>query len=354
MRNCLAPLATVALLSLTGCLSAGPSVLKADEVDYGRALGEAKKREIVALLVGLRYADAPAFLTVTQVIAAYTFTATATGAINSRPDPGGPAAGVSGTAAYSDHPTFTFTPTTGESYARAYIQPLSPALVLPLADSGIPIDLLLRIAVQSIGGLRNAAMLGGTTGNGSPEFFELLAILRRLQLAGDVSMQYKPGANGGHVSLTLGSAAQPSRESAADIERVRQLLHLAPGNEPYPLVFGNAVSATRDLPVVTRSVLGILSSLGAEIRVPGEDVDRGATQPAIQLVGNETRPVILIHAARKVSGSAYAVVNYHQERFWIDDNDFDSKYALTVVQELMALAEITDTSHAPVVTVPAN
>jgi hypothetical protein len=32
-----------------------------------------------------------------------------------------------------------------------------------IADSGIPIDLLLRIAVQSIGGLSDAAMLGGPT-----------------------------------------------------------------------------------------------------------------------------------------------------------------------------------------------
>jgi hypothetical protein len=39
---------------------------------------------------------------------------------------------------------------------------------------------------------------------------------------------------------------------------------------------------------------------------------------------------------------------------WIDDADFDSKYALTVVQDLMALAEVPDTSHTPVVTVPAH
>jgi hypothetical protein len=47
-------------------------------------------------------------------------------------------------------------------------------------------------------------------------------------------------------------------------------------------------------------------------------------------------------------------MSYRGSRFWIDDMDFDSKYALTVVQDLMALAEETDTSHAPVVTVPAN
>jgi hypothetical protein len=39
---------------LAGCASVGPRSLKADQVEYARALGEAKKREILALL---RYAD---------------------------------------------------------------------------------------------------------------------------------------------------------------------------------------------------------------------------------------------------------------------------------------------------------
>jgi hypothetical protein len=49
--------------TLAGCASVGPRSLKADEVEYARALGEAKKREILALVVGLRYADLPGFLT---------------------------------------------------------------------------------------------------------------------------------------------------------------------------------------------------------------------------------------------------------------------------------------------------
>jgi hypothetical protein len=158
----------------SGCMSLGPRTFKADQVDYSRALGDSKKRQILALIVGLRYADAPAFLNVSQIIAGYTFTASATAVANSTPDPGGPGAGLTGMASYSDHPTFTFTPITGESYAKAYIHPLLPAKILPLADGGVPIDLLLRIAVQSIGGLSNAAMLGGPSGNGSPGFFRIV------------------------------------------------------------------------------------------------------------------------------------------------------------------------------------
>lgn len=339
----------------SGCMSLGPRTFRSDQVDYSRALGDAKKRQILALIVGMRYADAPAFLNVSQVIAGYTFTASATAVANSTPDPGGPGVGLTGMASYSDHPTFTFTPTTGESYAKAYIHPLLPAQILPLADGGVPIDLLLRIAVQSIGGLSNAAMLGGPSGNGSPGFFELLAVLRRLQLAGEVSIAYQPGPNAGSVSLALGlPRGGASAGVAKDLARARELLGLPGGSAPYPITTGNDGSVSREIAIVTRSVLGILTDLGAEIEVPVKDIEDGATKPAVQLVGGETRPVILIHTAKKLANPVYAAIVYRNSRFWIDDADFDSKYALTVVQDLMALAEETDVSHTPVVTVPAN
>jgi hypothetical protein len=106
--------------------------------------------------------------------------------------------------------------------------------------------------------------------------------------------------------------------------------------------------------MVTRSVMGILSDLGGEISVPATDVSSGATKPSLGLVGGETRPVVVVHATPKSPKSPYVEVSYRSSSFWIDDSDFDSKYALTVVRDLMALAEIPDTSHAPVLTVPAN
>jgi hypothetical protein len=134
---------------------------------------------------------------------------------------------------------------------------------------------------------------------------------------------------------------------------VRALLSLPPGAAPYE-INADLTQGDRSIAIVTRSVLAILSNLGAEITVPRGDVEGGATKPAIALVGGEARPVVIIHAAKRIDGSAYATVSYRATRFWIDDRDFDSKYALTVVQDLMALAEEHDNSPAPVVTVPAN
>ena len=342
------------VLACAGC-ALGPHYLKGDQVAYARALGEAKKREILATIVGLRYADAPGFLNVSQIIAAYTLDASPTALVNSLPNPGGPHGDVTGTVTYSTHPTFTFTPTTGEYFAKAYIHPLAPALILPLADSGIPIDLLLRITVQSIAGLDNATMLGGSFGNGSPEFFELLHVLRRLQLAGEVSFRFKPGSNSQAIVLFL--AASPVAQSptgARDLERARGLLGLPAGRTDYEVVSAPEPSKPGQVSIATRSVLAILSDLGAEITVPDSDLQSGATKPTIALLGGETRPIVVVHSGRTAPSGSYTSVDYRSSKFWIEDADFDSKYALSLVQDLMALAEVTDTSHAPVVTIPAS
>jgi hypothetical protein len=196
-------------------------------------------------------------------------------------------------------------------------------------------------------------MLGEATGSGSPEFFELLRVLRRLQLAGELSVHYKTGSTDA-VMLTLGISEAPTPEAAADIARVRSLLELPPAVHDFDVVVGVRNGVPTQIPVVTRSVLSILTDLGGEIAVPAEDIRSGATRPSIGLVGGEARPTIIVHASAKAPGNAYARVGYRSNQFWIDDADFDSKCALTVVQDLMALAEVPDTSHAPVVTVPAH
>ncbi|SAL03763.1 hypothetical protein [Caballeronia ptereochthonis] len=368
---------SIAIISVSflaaGCAGIGPGRLKADQVDYARALGDAKKREILAAIVGLRFADAPSFLTVSSIIAAYTFDATGGAILNAGSGAQPNYAQATGSVSYSNHPTFTFTPTTGDAYASAYIRPLSPTLVMPLAESGIPIDLLLRITAQSISGLQNGTALGGPNAAGSSEFFLLLRVLRRLQLAGELNIESRNtdddkgdkgdgkrqgnkgnNADKGGVFITLGATRSgASKEVADDLALVRKLLHLSPKMKTYEIVYGQAADHDR-IPMVTRSVLGILTDLGAQISVPSDQVGNGATKPTIGLIGGETRPTIIVKTGEKPPQDAYVSVLYDKSSYWIDRGDFDSKYAFTVVQNLMALAEVTDTTKSPIVTIPAN
>jgi hypothetical protein len=341
-------------VAASGCTSLGANRLKADQVDYARALGEAKKREILAAIVGIRFADSPAFLSVSQIIAAYTFDATA-GSTLSAGDTTQNFAAANGSVSYSNHPTFTFTPTTGPAFAAAYIRPLAPALVLPLAESAIPIDLLLRITVQSIGGLQNANALGGPNANGSVGFFELIQALRRLQLAGQLNVESHDEDKGGGVYFTLGATTSgESGQTSADLALVRRLLKLSPKTKTYEVVYGQSAQRGERIPMVTRSVLGILTDLGAQITVPDELVTSGSTKTTIGLIGVETRPTIVVNVGKKAPEDAYIDIRYGPSHYWIDRGDFDSKYAFTVVQMLMALAETNQDAKTPIVTIPAG
>jgi hypothetical protein len=345
------------------CVHVGPSRLKADQVDYARALGDAKKRAILAAVIGLRYGDAPAFLTVSSIIAAYTFDTTGGATLNAGSGSMPNYALATGSVSYSNHPTFTFTPTTGEAFASAYIRPLAPSLVMPLAEGGIPIDLLLRITAQSVGGLQNGNALGGENSAGAPGFFELLRALRRLQLAGELNVESREaqGKDGKSspmgVFLVMGATTSgESPKTAADVARVRKLLHLSSNTRTYELVYGPSSTSRKGdkIPLVTRSVLGILTDLGAQVQVPVERIGDGSTTPTVGLIGGETRPTIIIHSGQRAPDNAYVSIAYGPSMYWVERNDFDSKYAFTVVQNVMALAEADTSSKAPVVTIPAN
>jgi hypothetical protein len=106
--------------------------------------------------------------------------------------------------------------------------------------------------------------------------------------------------------------------------------------------------------IITRSVLGIMTQLAIEIQVPKEDVARHRTLPTVGQVGVERRPVVIIHSGRNAPTRAFAIVRYGDNQyFWIEEDDFDSKLAFTVLRVLLALARNAN-SPAAVVTIPAH
>jgi hypothetical protein len=135
---------------------------------------------------------------------------------------------------------------------------------------------------------------------------------------------------------------------------VRRLLKLSPKTKTYEVVYGQSAQRGERIPMVTRSVLGILTDLGAQVDVPEELVAHGSTKPTIGLIGVETRPTIVVHVGQKPPEDAYIDIQYGPSQYWIDRRDFDSKYAFTVVQMLMALAESNQDAKTPIVTIPAN
>ena len=242
--------------ALGGCFRLGPDRLDHDQLGYSRALSGAEKRQTLLNVMRLRYGDAPAFLDATQVISGYQLQRSVTGGFEVFPNaPLSTYLTGTGAAQLQESPTFTFQPVTGDRFAQGFLRPLSPVDLLPLAQGGLPIDVLFRLAVQSVGPLQNSTGLEQAGGVGSPAFFLLLHDLRRMQTAGLIS-----------IRLEQTKIVGPDGKTVNGPERV--YLDLAPTSDPalVPVCRGGPPPAR-----ATAELSGGRDRLRALIADPGPD-----------------------------------------------------------------------------------
>ncbi|WP_215745366.1 MULTISPECIES: hypothetical protein [Gluconobacter] len=373
----MAALAVFSATGLSACGPMGPGKLRNDQLEYSRALGDTQKHEMLLNIVRLRYADPPTFLDTTQVIAGYSVSKSISGGFYAYPATAvGNYLFGTGTMSLGESPTFTYQPVTGQQYAENVVRPISPTVIMPLSLGGLPIDTLLRLTAQSIDGLSNVRGLGaGPSGGGSVRFYLLLHDLRQLQIQGAMTIRItsetppppdskknggKSDSNGNGGSSTGTERSYLVLTSTSDSNllaiqaEVRRLLHLDPGAEEAEIVYGPYPKHPgKQIAILTRSMLAMLTQLAYEVEVPEDDIKSGRTPPTIGQVGIENRPEVVIHSSREEPDSRYAAVSYNNTWFWISDRDFQSKLAFTMVQVLAALAATNHTAGA-VVTIPAG
>jgi hypothetical protein len=349
----------LACMSLCGCFSLGNTRLYEDQLGYSRALGDAEKSDTLLNVVRLRYADTPIVLQATQVISGYQLQRNVTGGFEAFPA-ANPSTFLNGSASaqLQQSPTFTFQPLSGAQFAESFIRPLSPADLLPLAMGGLPIDVLFRLGVQSVNGLSNAVALTQTGAAGSPDFFLLLKDLRRLQIAGLLSVRLQHiaaradthNSEPGHVYFSVATTRDP--DLLAVVDEAKRLLGMPRAASEAEVVYGLSPQPGQ-VAVLSRSMLGVLAQLGLQIDVPPDDVAQHLTLPTVGNIGLEHRPVVIIHSGAAAPADVFTSVQYRRTWFWIAEDDFDSKLAFTVLQILLALAR-TEIAPGAIVTIPAG
>lgn len=344
----------LAALATQGCSSIGPARLDRDQLDYTRTLSEAGKRQTLFNLVRLRYGEPPAFLSVSQVVAGYILQGTAQAGLNAYPSARtSDSATLLGSAQYTDRPTFTLSPVAGERFVEAYIRPFSPADIVPLVEGGVPIDLLLRLAARSIGPLQNTHPLGGADRSGSPDFLPVLRDLRAIQEAGALRVRHRREKEGARVFLAFDTRHAPSVRGL--VSRVLRQLAVDPSAREVEVVYGadRGRARAREIPVLTRSLLNVLSAVAAEVEVQDEDVRAGRTTATLREPGGP-RPAIVVRTGPAVPAAAYASVRVADRWHWVDGADFESKKAFSILEILKSIAEGGRGVPVPVLTIPAG
>jgi hypothetical protein len=340
--------------TLAGCSSIGPGRLENDQIDYSRSLSEVEKRQTLFNLVRLRYADTPMFASVQQMVAGYTVQGSVQAGLQAALGPVGSSdfGTAQGSVQYSDRPTFTYAPLTGQRFVEGYLRPLPAADVMPLIKGQFPIDMLFRLVAQRVGPLENTHPLGGSDRSGSPQFAQMLEDLRVLQESGVLRVRVQRDKEKPRLFLYFDTRLAPATEAVA--ARVCRLLEIECRSE-LEVVNGDHLEqlSRNKILVLTRSLLDVLAAVAVEIQVPEEDVQDGATIASMRPLGNK-RPIIVIHTGSTKPTASYVAAQIDNKWFWVERTDFSSKIAFTLLEILKSVAESPSAITPPVLTIPAG
>lgn len=113
-------LAMGAVLLTSSCRSVGPNTIRRDQFDYGMAMANAGKEQLLSNIVGLRYLDVPGFMTIASVINQYSLEGEVSlvGGLNASIT-GADTFNLGGAGRWSDRPAITYTPVAGQKFARS-------------------------------------------------------------------------------------------------------------------------------------------------------------------------------------------------------------------------------------------
>jgi hypothetical protein len=345
---------------MSGCSSIGPLTVARDRFDYISAISDSWKSQMLFNLVKLRYGDAPVFLDVASVINQYGIEGSIgfSGSWAQNPQVPWPYTALYNWLAsgrFAERPTITYSPLTGEKFARSLMTPIPPAAILNFLQGGSPVDVVLRLAVHSINGIRSRYGGGARMRDADPEFYLLVDKLRSIQQSGDLGMRVRK--TGEQTSTLVVFSKKPSPAVEADRAEVRKLLGLDPKAEEFNVVYGSLATNDREIAILTRSMLEILIDLASYIEVPAASATERRTFPTPapeEFNGAPVAPLIRIHSSPQSPGDAFAAVSYRQEWYWIDDKDLPSKRLFSFIMFLFTLVETGDKQGAPVITIPVG
>jgi hypothetical protein len=348
------------LAGASGCASIGPGTVARDRFDYITAISDSWKSQMLLNLVKLRYGDAPVFLDVASVINQYAIE----GSIgysgnwtqnNQLPWPYNALHSWAGLGRYTDRPTITYSPLSGEKFARNLMTPIPPPAILNLLQAGYPVDVVLRLCVHSVNGISSRYGGSARLREADPEFYPLVERLRNIQQSGELGLRVRK--TGEQTATLIVFSKKPSPGVERDRAEVRKLLGLDPQTEEFSVVYGSVPNNDKEIAMLTRSMLEILIDLSSYIDVPAASTAERRTfpSPAPELVnGVPVAPLIRILSSPQSPGDAFTAVPYRQDWYWIDDRDFASKRLFSFIMFLFTLTETEGKQGAPVITIPAG
>jgi hypothetical protein len=335
------------------CASVGPKTIPRDQFDYGNSIAGSAREQILANIVGLRYVEAPVFVNVSSVINQYGLEGEV--ALNAGANTsitGSNTVGVGGASRWSDRPTITYTPISGQEFAASLLTPIPPEALFALVQGGWPAHVLLRLAVRSINGVENEWAGPSTRRQADPLFYDVLAAWSRLRNARVLALRRSAEEEGAHIVLYLNEERRRmSPQARQDAEFLFDALELEPGANDIRMTYGLIPESSKDMAVLTSSILELMNELAWRMDVPPKHIEEGRTTSTFVADDPELVPLVKIHYAKERPDTAFVAVHNRDYWFYIDDRDTFSKRTFALVQIMLSLTDSGDAARGPVVSI---
>ena len=342
---------------LTGCRHLGPKTIPVDRFDYSSAIADSWKQQTLLNIVKIRYMDLPVFVDVASIVSGYSLQTgvNVNGVLSSDRAVQGNYVSAGGQAIYTDRPTVTYVPLTGEKFLRSLITPIDPKNIFFMLQSGYAADFVLALTVESLNGVPNRSTAGGAVRDASPEFLRALQLMRELQAAGGFGMRVEEDKDKSQTAVMFFRREDIPPEILEKAAEARRLLKLSAEPMKFSLTYSPVRGADGELAVHSRSMLQIMAAFASYIDVPEEHLQERSAAPGAQSAGAEDRQTqVRIHSGKDKPANAFAAVRYRDHWFWIENGDWQTKRALTAVMFFFTLAETSGSEKLPLITIPAQ
>jgi hypothetical protein len=348
---------TVGLSLLLGaCTSIGPTTVPRDRLDYSEAITESWKRQNLLNVVKMRYVDPPVFVDVGQIVSGYSLETgmTVGGQVSSSRAVQGNSATLGGSGKFTDRPTITYVPMTGNKFISSLIMPIPPDALFFAIQSGWPADIILSLGVAAVNGLKNGESTLDREQAPDPKFVRASHLLRQIQLSGSVGMRIRKSPGGEPSTILTLRAADTAPETLANIRELRSLLRLSQDAEEFTLVFGEIASNDREVAVRSRALLHVMSSLSQRVEVPADHMNEGRATQGLSTDIPGQQGTFRVHSTAEEPVEPFVSVRYRDHWFWIDDRDLTSKRAFTLIMLLFTLTDSGTERALPLLTIPTG
>jgi len=349
-------LCLVLAATFVGCAHLGPRTVSVDRFDYSTSIADSWKQQTLLNVVKLRYVDLPVFVDVSSIVAGYSMETSASAGMNLYPQSAlkenrnNFPFGVQ--SKFTDRPTITYVPMTGEKFLRGLITPIEPKNIFFMLQAGYAADFILGLSVESLNGVRNRSVAAGTAREADPEFNRVLALIREAQMAGAIGMRVEEDKAKGSAAVLFFRREDMSAEVMEKMIEIRRLLNLPADGQRFVLKYSPLRGEEGELAVNSRSLLQIMGAMASFIDVPDEHVRDRSAIPVLEDAATENR--VRIRSGKDKPAQAYVAVRYRGHWFWIEDSNWQTKRALSAIVFLFTLANSGGDEKLPLITIPAQ